>query len=50
MDVAGKTLATFSQIEDNSLVINSKELSNGIHFVKITNNRGEAKTLKLIVQ
>jgi hypothetical protein len=50
MDIAGKTIATYNQIADNNLVINSKELSKGVHFVQITNNRGEAKTLKLIVQ
>jgi hypothetical protein len=50
MDITGKTVATYNQILDNSLLINSKELSKGVHFVQITNNRGEAKTLKLIVQ
>ncbi|MDP3927904.1 MAG: T9SS type A sorting domain-containing protein [Bacteroidota bacterium] len=50
MDIAGKTVATYNQIIDNNMVLNSKELSKGVHFVQITNNRGEAKTLKLIVQ
>lgn len=49
MDIAGKTVATYNQILDNNLVVNSKELSKGLHFVQITNNRGEAKTLKLVV-
>lgn len=49
MDIAGKTVASYNQILDNNLTVNSKELSKGLHFVQITNNRGEAKTLKLVV-
>ncbi|MCG9879438.1 MAG: T9SS type A sorting domain-containing protein [Bacteroidia bacterium] len=50
MDIAGKTIATYNEILDNNMTLNSKEFSKGIHFVQITNNRGEIKTLKLVVQ
>lgn len=50
MDIAGKVIATYNNIEDNKFIINKADLTNGMLFVNITNNRGEGKTLKLIVQ
>jgi hypothetical protein len=50
MDLAGKAIATYSNITDGKLTINSNELAKGMLFVNITNNRGESKIVKLIVQ
>ena len=50
MDLAGKRIANYTGVTDDKLTFNSNELSKGMLFVNITNNRGESKTLKLIVQ
>lgn len=50
MDLAGKRIANYTGVTDDKLTFNSNELSKGMLFVSITNNRGESKTLKLIVQ
>jgi hypothetical protein len=50
MDLAGKRIANYTGVTDNKLTFNCNELSKGMLFVNITNNRGESKTLKLIVQ
>lgn len=50
MDIAGKAIATYSNVTESKLTINSNELAKGMLFVNITNNRGESKMVKLIVQ
>lgn len=49
-DIAGKTIATYQHVTDNRFTIEKVDLGTGMFFVNITNNRGEVKTLKLIVQ
>lgn len=50
MDIAGKVIASYTNVEENKLTMNKADLATGMLFVNITNNRGEGKTLKLIVQ
>lgn len=50
MDIAGKVIASYTKITDNKFTINSNDLLKGMLFVNITNNRGESKIVKLIVQ
>ncbi len=50
MDIAGKVIASYTNVEENKFTMNKTDLATGMLFVNITNNRGEGKTLKLIVQ
>lgn len=49
-DIAGKVISSFTGITDNRLTIPTGELAKGMLFVTISNNRGESKTVKLLVQ
>lgn len=50
MDITGKTIQSFSDYKQNTLLINTDELSKGIYFIKASNTRNESITSKLIVR
>lgn len=50
MDITGRAIATYQDIMDNRFTINKNETGTGMLFLTISNNRGESKTVKLIVQ
>jgi hypothetical protein len=49
-DIAGRLVASYENLPDNRFVLNKSETGTGMLFVTITNNRGESKTVKLIIQ
>jgi hypothetical protein len=50
MDIAGKTIQSYTDYTQNSLLINTDELSKGLYFIKASNTRNESVTSKLIVR
>lgn len=48
-NMVGQTVATYSNVLDN-VTINRNNLTSGIYFVVVSNNRGELSTQKLIVE
>jgi hypothetical protein len=50
MDIAGKVIQSFSNYTQNTLLINTDEMSKGIYFIKASNTRNESVTSKLIVR
>jgi hypothetical protein len=50
MDITGKTIQSFTDYKQNSLLINTDEMSKGIYFIKASNTRNESVTSKLIVR
>jgi mRNA-degrading endonuclease toxin of MazEF toxin-antitoxin module len=50
MDIAGKTIQSYTNYTQNSLLINTDELSKGLYFIKASNTRNESVTSKLIVR
>ncbi len=50
MDMMGKTIQSFTDYKQNTLLINTDELSKGIYFIKASNTRNESVTSKLIVR
>ncbi len=50
MDITGKAVQSFTDYKQNTLLINTDELSKGIYFIKASNTRNESVTSKLIVR
>jgi urate oxidase len=50
MDITGKIIQSFTDYKQNSLLINTDEMSKGIYFIKASNTRNESVTSKLIVR
>lgn len=50
MDIAGRVIQSFSNYKQNSLLINTDEMSKGVYFIKASNTRNESVTSKLIVR
>lgn len=50
MDIAGKVIQSFSNYKQNTLLINTDEMSKGVYFIKASNTRNESVTSKLIVR
>jgi hypothetical protein len=50
MDIAGKVIQSYNDYSQNTLLINTDEMSKGIYFIKASNTRNESVTSKLIVR
>jgi hypothetical protein len=50
MDIAGKVVRAYNDYSQNTLLINTDEMSKGIYFIKASNTRNESVTSKLIVR
>lgn len=49
-DLAGRVVQSFSNYKQNTLLINTDEMSKGVYFIKASNTRNESVTSKLIVR
>ncbi|MCU0422517.1 MAG: T9SS type A sorting domain-containing protein [Bacteroidia bacterium] len=49
-DITGKTLVSYQDITADKLNINKNDITSGILLVQVTNQRGETKIVKLVVQ
>ncbi len=50
MDIAGKVIQSFNNYRQNTLLINTDDMSKGVYFIKASNTRNESVTSKLIVR
>ena len=50
MDIAGKVIQSYTNYKQNTLLINTDDMSKGIYFIKASNTRNESVTSKLIVR
>lgn len=49
-DITGKLIAVYHNIADANFTMNKADLGTGLLFVTVSNNKGESKTFKLVVQ